>query len=118
MLLPMDTYHESWYCIGGYGQAILLLIPMDILQSTDMLYLFLRKYKYVYVHTSMSMKRFVCNLSRPDKFPVKAGDIIAFKQEWRSIRDRIFIWNYGENDNGDYVDPAIFSHYLKDTRSP
>lgn len=41
---------------GGYGQAILLLIPMDILQSTDMLYLLLRKYRNMYVHTSMSMK--------------------------------------------------------------
>ena len=53
---PMDTYHESWYCMVDMVRRFLLLIPMDILQSTDMLYLLLRKYRNMYVHTSMSMK--------------------------------------------------------------
>ena len=51
------TYHESWYCMVDMVRRFLLLIPMDILQSTDMLYLLLRKYRNMYVHTSMNMKR-------------------------------------------------------------
>lgn len=105
---------------GGYGQAIFVTHPNGytsvyghVVSFAPEIQKYVRAYQYEH-------ETFVCNLyPEPDKFPVKAGDIIALSgNEGASAGPHLHL-ELRRNDNGDYVDPMpFFSHYLKDTRSP
>ena len=105
---------------GGYGQAIYVAHPNGqtsvyghIIRFAPQVEKFIRAYQY-------EQETFVCNLyPKPDQFPVKQGDIIAWSGNEGSSGGPHLHLELRKTATDEYLNPMpYYKKYLKDHKAP